>query len=209
MGDARVRATHATMSNVHAFDLINAGAGLAGWRLFLAVGLAAWGHWAAAAMLLAVWWRAGPASRFELLQMLLAVMLALCVGQVLGWWWPQPRPAALHLGQHYLATNGDSGWPSQHVTALWSLGLSALTSRRLALLGFPMLALGLAAAWCRIYLGANFPFDVLAAFPVALAGAVLAWALRRRLQRVGAIILYAYDRLERGLHLHRRPPRSG
>jgi len=117
--------------------------------------------------------------RTDLLEMLLALLLALALAQFVSWLWPQPRPFAAHLGTQYLVRGDDSGLPSGHVTALWSLAVSALLTRRLAPWGFPLLAIGLAVGWSRVYLGADFPFDVLAALPVACAGALAAHTLRR------------------------------
>lgn len=197
------------MTNVHVFELINAGPGLAGLRLFEATALAQWAPWWAAAALGVAWVRGCSAERGELLQMLLAVLLALATGQLVSLIWPQPRPFALHLGYQHLVHEADAGLPSGHVTALWSLGLAALASRRHALLGFPMLALGLVVGWCRVYLGVNFPLDVLAAMPVALLGVVLAQLLSGRVLRASTAILSAYDRLERAVRARLRSTRPG
>ena len=71
-------------------------------------------------------------------------------------------------------------------------------------MGLPLLALGLLVGWSRIYLGAHFPFDVLAAFPVALVGAAASVALRGTLQPALERVLSFYDRcalwLEHKLH---------
>jgi undecaprenyl-diphosphatase len=47
--------------------------------------------------------------------------------------------------------------------------------------------------WSRVYLGVHFPFDILAAFPVALCGVVIVHALRRTLFRPETMILTLYD----------------
>jgi undecaprenyl-diphosphatase len=59
---------------------------------------------------------------------------------------------------------------------------------------FPLLALGLLAGLSRVYLGVNFPFDVLAALPLAAIGALATRALRAP----------ALPMLSRGLHLYDR-----
>lgn len=168
------------MSNTHLFELMNAGPGLDSTKLLLAVLLAKWLVLAIPAGLIWVWVCGPLSARVELLEILLAAMLALAFAQVVAWVWPQPRPFALHLGTQYLAHAGDPGLPSDHVTLFWSLALSALFSRRFAIWGFPLLAIGLAVGWSRVYLGVHFPFDILAALPVALVGACTARAMCRR-----------------------------
>ena len=77
----------------------------------------------------------------------------------------------------------------------WSVALAALASRKFALWSFPMLALGLVVGWSRVYLGVHFPFDILAALPVALAGTVAAWGLRTPLAPAFDWIVSLCDRL--------------
>ena len=93
--------------------------------------------------------------------------------------WPEPRPFQLHLGTQYLAHADDSGLPSGRVTVFWSLALSALLTRRFVPWRFPLLALGLAVGWSRVYLGVHLAYDTLAALPVARAGALAGHRLRR------------------------------
>jgi undecaprenyl-diphosphatase len=185
------------MTNQQAFELINAGPGLVGLKLGVAAGLASWTACLVPLLLGWAWWRGDAASRRELLQMVLAVLFALAAGAVVAALWPQPGPPVLHLGRQYLSGADSASLPSQHVVLFWSLGLAALASRRHALLGFPMLALGLIVGWCRVYLGVQFPLDVLAAFAPALLGVLAARALRRPLAGASARLLDAYDRVEK------------
>lgn len=168
------------MDNIHLFELLNAGPGLAPAKLALAVLLAKWLIVAVPVSLGWAWVRSSLAARAELLEILLAALLAVALAQLVAWEWPRPRPFALHLGTQYLVHANDPGLPSDHVTVFWSLALSALLTRRFAAWGFPLFAIGLAVGWSRVYLGVHFPFDILAALPVALAGALGAHALRRR-----------------------------
>lgn len=168
------------MDNTHLFELLNAGPELAPAKLLLALFLAKWLIVAVPVGMAWSWARGVAAGRSELLELLLSVAIALAVAQVVAWLWPQPRPFAMHLGTQYLEHADDPGLPSDHVTVFWSVALSALFTRRFALWSFPLLAIGLAVGWSRVYLGVHFPYDVAAAFPVALAGAVAAHMLRRQ-----------------------------
>lgn len=181
------------MGNLHLFELINAAPGLGPVRLVLAAVLAQWLIWLVPIAMTIAWVRGDIVARAELLQMLLAASIALGLAQIVVHVWPQPRPFALHLGTQYLQHGNDPGLPSDHVTVFWSLAFSALTSRRYAVWGLPLMAIGLVVGWARVYLGVHFPFDIIAALPVALASAVIAHGLRRPLSPAAARILHLYD----------------
>lgn len=182
------------MDNLHLFELINAAPGLGPVRLLLATVLAQWLIWLVPIAMAFAWVRGDLVARAELLHMLLAALIALGVAQIVVHVWPQPRPFALHLGTQYLQHSTDPGLPSDHVTVFWSLALGALASRRYAVWGFPLLATGLVVGWARVYLGVHFPFDVLAAFPVAVAGVLIARGLQGPLSPVAARVIELYDR---------------
>lgn len=192
-----LRGAHAAphMNNVHLFELINAPAGLDPLRLLLATVLAQWVPFVVPLALATAWIRGDHTSRGELLHMLTAMLIALAGAIVVSHLWPHQRPFALHLGTQYLAHANDSGLPSEQATALWSLAIGAFGTRRYAVWGFPLLALGLVAGLSRVYLGVHFPLDIAAALPVAIAGALGARAVRGLLRPVFGRILRLYDRL--------------
>lgn len=173
-------------------------------QLFLAAALAKWAIYLVPMTMAIVWVRADRTARRRLLQMLMAAFLALAFAQIVTLVWPQPRPFTLHLGTQYLEHGNDPGLPSDHVTVFWSLALAALGAGRFAVWTFPMLAAGLAVGWSRIYLGVHFPFDILAAFPVALAGTVAEHALRRAARPVLGAVIDCYDRILRSTHARLR-----
>jgi len=195
---------HPHMTNVQAFELINAGPGLAGSRLFEATLLASWAVWLIPLYLAIAWQRSRDEGRREMVVMAVAAVLALALAQVSAQLWPRPGPQALHLGRQYL--HGLAGLRTEPVTLFWTLGLGALASRRHALAGFPMLALGLGVGWCRVYLGVLFPLEVLTALPLAAVAVLAAWSVRRPLGRFCEPALRAYHRFEQhvGQTLHLR-----
>ena len=185
------------MTNIHLFDLINAAPGLSPVRLAVAVALASWTIWLIPLAMTITWIQGDNLARRDLLQMLLATLIALWIAQVLSHLWPQPRPFALHLGTQFLAHSNDPGLPSDHVTVFWSLALAAFGSRRFGVWGLPLLTVGLLVGWSRVYLGVHFPYDVLAALPVAIGGAAAAHALRKPALPVFERMLHLYHRIEK------------
>ena len=183
------------MDNLHLFALINAGPGLAGFRLAVAVVLAEWLIYSVPLVMVIAWVRGDRAVRWALLHLLLAALVSLCVAQVVAHLWPQPRPFALHLGTQYLEHGNDPGMPSDHVTVLWSLALASFGVRRYEVWGLPLLAAGMMVGCSRVYLGVHFPFDVLAALPVAALGTVGARALEGPRLPVVSWLLNLYDQL--------------
>ncbi|MEO6032291.1 MAG: phosphatase PAP2 family protein [Burkholderiaceae bacterium] len=181
------------MTNHHLFELLNAAPGLDALDLGLALFLAEWVIYLVPLALAIAWLRGDVTTQRELLRAFTAMLVSLALAQAVAHLWPQPRPLALHLGTQYLTHSVDPGMPSDHVTVIWTLALWALTSARFGLWGFPLLALGLIVGWSRVYLGVHFPFDVLAAFPVALCGVVIARVLRRTLVPVETRVLSLYD----------------
>lgn len=57
----------------------------------------------------------------------------------------------------------------------------------------PSMALGLVVGWSRVYLGVHFPYDIVAAFPVALCGVLIVRALRNALEPLETKFLDLYD----------------
>lgn len=183
--------------NIHLFELINAPTGLGPVALDLALGVASGLIWIVPVGMAGAWIRGDNAARRQLFEMLVTVVVALGIAQVVAHVWPQPRPFMLQMGTQYLAHSADSGLPSDHVTVLWSLAFAAFTTRRFAIWGLPLLSAGLLVGWARVFLGVHFPFDVVAALPVALVAVGVSRALRSPLMPVVAVVLYLYHRFEK------------
>lgn len=193
------------LSNIHLFELFNAGPQPAPLTLAFAHFAAQWLILALPAVAAVLWLRGNRHVRLDLLHVALSVLIALGIGQLVGLVWPSPRPFAVHMGYQYLAHVADPGLPSDHVTLVWAAALATLASARGAWLVFPLLAIGLVVGWARVYLGVHFPFDVAAALPVAALGAAAAWGLRGRLGKWMAAVLKRYDACESAaLHLLHR-----
>lgn len=187
------------MDNIHLFELINAAPKPELWQLGLAMAFARWSIFLLPMGMTLAWIRGDQVTRRELFEMLLAALIALVIAQGVAYLLPQPRPSAMHLGTQLLEHANDPGLPSDHVTVFWSLAWSALATRRVAVWGFPLFAVGLAVGWSRVFLGVHFPYDILAALPVALVGALTARALRAATMPLVGRILYSYGRFDQAV----------
>lgn len=164
--------------NTHLFLMLNAAAD-PGPIMRFAAGILASGPVLLAPVLLTCLWVWGDPERRPAL---LAVAGGLFVGQALnvslGLAWYEPRPFMVGLGRTWLAHVADNGFPSDHATLAWSLGLGLILTDASRRWGVAACLLGLAAGWARIYLGVHFPVDVLVSAPVGfMAGLVARLAL--------------------------------
>ncbi|NML42942.1 undecaprenyl-diphosphatase [Ramlibacter sp. G-1-2-2] len=169
------------LNNVQLFESINASAATPHSAIAFALAIAQWLIWALPVGMVLLWLRGGQAQRLGLLEAALATFVALGIGQLVALAWPEPRPFMLHLGSQFLAHSADPGLPSDHTTVFWALAWSTLLGKRLARWSPALFALGLLVGWSRVFLGVHFPFDVAAALPVALAGALVVRTLRQPL----------------------------
>ena len=169
-----------SLSNYQLFEMMNASPGTTGAGVWVGLVLAYGSIGLVSALFLFLWRELDGPGRRELGFAVTAACIALVACEVFGFWWPQPRPVALHMGvQLSPFPMRDSGFPSGEIAALVTLGLSAFATQQLAVLGFPLLTLALLAGWSLVYTGEHFPFDVVGALPVAIGCAVVAAVISR------------------------------
>lgn len=159
--------------NQQLFLLINAAAPPGPAAFGLAWILAQGAVWLVPAGLALGWLRGSRPARETVAIAALAGALALCMNQLIGLAWYHPRPAEAGIGHAWLAHVRDSSFPSDHLTLIWAVALALLMRPGARRLGAALAALGLPAAWARVYLGVHFPLDMAGALLAALASAAL------------------------------------
>ena len=186
------------ITNLQLFEMINAGPDLGSLPRLAATFAADWLSDCIGVGLLIAFLRGDRALRIDVLEMVGGLLLALALSKLVMHLWPHPRPFMLGLGTQYLAHGPGPSLPSHHTTSMWALALSAFATRRMARWGWPLLAVGLLVGWSRVFLGVHFPYDVLAAFPVALLGTIAAHGIRTEIRtrhpRLYALITSGHSR---------------
>lgn len=157
------------------FSLLNADAGLHGWRLELAVFAAQWLILLLPIGLVGLWVNGQAAQREAAVRALVAAVFALTVNAVIGLVWYHARPFALGVGHSFLPHAPDSSFPSDHGTVMFTVSLVLALSREpvASRFGRSLLPLAVVVAWARIFLGVHWPMDMLGAVAVALGVALL------------------------------------
>lgn len=138
--------------------------------------LANYAIWIVPVTLACMWLAAGSERREIAVRASLVGFVALGINQLIGMVWYHPRPFVTGLGHTLLAHAPDSSFPSDHVTLLSAVSFTFLYSG-LRLPGLFILAVDIAVAWSRVFVGVHFPFDMVGAASVAWITYALSSAL--------------------------------
>jgi len=161
--------------NLLCFSLLNADAGLHGWRLELGVFAAKYLILLVPLGLAGLWIGGQPLQREAAVRALAATACALALNALIGLLWYHARPFVGGTGHTFLHHAPDSSFPSDHGTIMFTVAL-VLASSRAPLprrLGRALLPLALAVAWARVFLGVHWPLDMLGALGIAIAVTLL------------------------------------
>ncbi|MFZ5815759.1 MAG: phosphatase PAP2 family protein [Bacillota bacterium] len=162
----------------------NQWAGWGYWTDYFAWFLAVWGLGILAALLLLRWFFPGADPRRERQTVLLAVaaaIIAVGLNELPELFLYRERPyMSLPEAFNLLGGKPSSSFPSEHGTGGFALALvMSWESRLWGWLSWPV-ALGM--AWARVYAGAHYPSDMLAAFVISFLAAGLLLGLRGELE---------------------------
>jgi undecaprenyl-diphosphatase len=175
--------------NLFLFSILNAHAGLAGWRLSGALIAAEWLILLVPVVLMLMWMSGAPAYRQLAVRAALAVAAGLAINATIGLLWFHPRPFMAGVGHTFLHHAADSSFPSDHATIMFTVALVLALSQEAGArrLGKLLLPIALAVAWARVYLGVHYPLDMGGALAVALL--VTLGSSSRRAQAACAVVV--------------------
>ena len=161
--------------NLSWFSLLNANAGLHGWRLHLGIFAAQYLILVVPFGLAALWMGGEAQQRQAAVRALAATLCALTLNVLIGLLWYHDRPFAEHIGHNFLAHAANSSFPSDHATIMFTVALVWASARAPAVrrLGLAMLPLALAVAWARVFLGVHWPLDMVGGLAMGIAMALL------------------------------------
>jgi undecaprenyl-diphosphatase len=152
------------------FSLLNADAGLQGWRLQLSVFAAQWLILLVPIGLVGLWMSGQAGQREAAVRAAIMTGVALGINALIGLGWHHDRPFVAHIGHTFLHHAPDSSFPSDHGTIMFTValvlaGCSDSAARRF---GRSLLPLAVVVAWSRVFLGVHWPMDMLGAALVSL-----------------------------------------
>lgn len=175
------------------FLLINATPASAQWQISLATFIAKDLILIVPLLAAAMWlWgerRQVHAQRHLVVKVALAIAVSLTISWTMGQLYPHERPFAANIGYNFLHHAADNSFPSDHGTVIFTFALAFLFWHRVWS-GLALMAVGIAIAWSRVYLGVHWPMDMLGGFLCGLVGCMVAQLLW---QFIGAPV---YPRLQ-------------
>jgi undecaprenyl-diphosphatase len=163
------------------FLQLNADLSTVSWKLNIAAVMADYLIYLIPLVLIASWCWGNESQRDAALKACVVTFAALGIAQIVGFFWPHPRPFMMGIGHTFIPHASDSSFPSDHATVFAGVALTLLFANWRSFAAWVLLALGTCVAWARIFLGVHFPLDMAGAVLVVLIAWMAVTPMWRRL----------------------------
>lgn len=160
------------------------------------------------ALLCSLWIWGPPARRPALLASAIAALLGQGINWSLGQFWYEPRPFMSGVGHTWIDHVADNGFPSDHATLAWVVGLSLILTRATKIWGIVTCLVAVLAGLARVYLGVHFPIDVIVSLPVGIFAASMARLALPAAYRITMPIEWLYETIIKRLPAQFPLPRN-
>lgn len=164
--------------NVDLFLAFNGPAAPAPWVLHLVTACAEDLVYVAAILAAGLWMWGAPHRRGGVVAVGCGLLLAFAISTVIRFSWYHPRPVVAGVGHALMPHNAETSFPSDHGTFLFTFAVGLIATGAARRWGAFVLALGVATAWARVYLGVHWPLDMAGSFIIAGVCAVFAVIIR-------------------------------
>ena len=169
--------------NVTWFQSINASAHAPEWVVGIATFFAEYALYVLPLFLLFLWFLGTQTQKEIVLKSVMIACLSLCIGQLIGTFFPHPRPFMMKVGRTLLDHAANASFPSHHMIFFSAVCISHFLAKAYKL-SIIFLMLALLVAWSRIYLGVHFPFDMIGAFLIVLCVALVCEPLWKHMKNI-------------------------
>jgi undecaprenyl-diphosphatase len=121
-------------------------------------------------------------------------LLGLIINAVIGEFYFEPRPFAVHDDVHLLLPHAaDASFPSDHTTGAFALSFGVFLFHRK--LGSIMILFALVTGISRIYVGHHYPLDVMGSIVVASLASIVIYKFRKYLNPIPRTLIYLFNQI--------------
>jgi undecaprenyl-diphosphatase len=138
-----------------------------------------------ALVLVALWLTWKPQNQRGAFLAAASALIALGIGQLVGYTLPRPRPYLAHSVNLLITRSVDTSFPSDHATL--GLAVAVMVWQYNRRIGAWLLILAFALAFSRVYVGAHYPSDVLGGAVLGAVASLVISALSRRARARSAL----------------------
>lgn len=142
-----------------------------------------------------LWIRNGKQTRDIVLYGFYAAIIGLLISYLIGLIYYHPRPFMIPTGTLLFSYPGDSSFPSDHSTIIFSIALMLSYFKETRIAGLIFLVLGVIGGIARVFSGVHFPLDIVGSLIVSLVSIIIILQLRNYLNPLNNMIKGVYEKI--------------